>query len=97
MNLGNIGVVRGLIGKIDELNESLTKYIPLAFPIGTVVCWDHGNHTRSGTVDMHSRWRSQEVRVELQTGSTKWIGITQLHSYSADEDRPNPAQGEQKP
>ena len=87
MNLGNIGVVRGLIEKIDELNELLTEYIPLAFPVGTVVYWDHGPHTRSGTVDMHSNWRSQDVRVELQTGSTKWINVTQLHSYSSDEDK----------
>ena len=86
MNLENIGVVRGLIEKIGELNETLAEVIPLAFPIGTVVSWDHGNYTRSGTVDMHSRWRSDGVRVELQTGSTKWISITQLHSFSADED-----------
>lgn len=87
MNQGNMNVVRGAIKKISELNDVLVDFIPLAFPIGTVVSWDHGKHTRSGTVDMHSRWRGQDVRVELQTGSTKWISITELHSFSAAEDK----------
>ena len=85
MSLENIGVVRGLIEKADKLDELLVKHIPLAFPIGTVVCWDHGNHTRSGTVNMHTRLWSRDVRVVLQTGSFKWISVTQLHSFHAEK------------
>ena len=85
MSLENIGVVRGLIEKADKLDKLLIKHIPLAFPVGTLVCWDHGNRIRSGTVEMHSKWRSQDVRVVLQTGSFKWISVTQLHSFHAEK------------
>lgn len=83
--MSNLDVVRGLIGKRENLAELLDKYIPKAFPVGMVVHWEHGNHTRSGVIDMHSRWRGSEVRVELQTGSTKWIAVTTLLEYSQNK------------
>ncbi len=80
-NHGNMGVVRGAIKQIAELNDVLADFVPAAFPVGTVVYWKHGTHTRRGIVDMHSGWRFQEVRVQLKTGSTIWIDVTQLLSY----------------
>lgn len=81
-----IAVVVGLVDKIDGLKITLMKAVPRAFPIGTVVHWEHGKQIRSGVVDMHSRWRATEVRVELRTGSTKWIGITQLLEFYTSGD-----------
>jgi len=83
---GNLGVVVGLVEKIKGLKEVLAENIPYAFPAGMAVHWKHGHHTRSGVVDMHSNWRGSDVRVELSTGSTRWIDVTQLLEFTDHND-----------
>ena len=81
---GNIGVVLGLVEKIEELNNILLENIPFAYPIGTVIYWDHGYHIRSGTVDMHANFGSPRLRVMLGTGNFIWIDIAQIKSADHD-------------
>ena len=69
---GNLGVVMGLMEKINDAEKLLLDFIPRAFPIGMRVHWEHGHHIRDGVVDYHSDFigRAGDVRVELNTGST---------------------------
>lgn len=90
---GSIGVVIGLIEEIAEKQNVLLAWIPKAFPLGMTVHWDHGDYVRSGVVDAHADWigRVDELRVELKTGSFRWVGVTQLHEYrdAASEGQPS--------
>lgn len=67
--------------KIEELKGEVAGLLQIAFPVNCVVHWNHGTNCRWGIVFRHSVHRPTEVGVRLQTGATRWIGITELHEF----------------
>lgn len=59
-----------ILREIAALEKELAKHVRAAFPVGSSVAWDHGEHTRIATVVDHG-WG--QLRVEGETGTRYWI------------------------
>lgn len=74
-----------LFRKEIEIGRELVAAVPDAYPIGSVVYWQHGHYMRSGEVVAHND-HSPSVAVVGATGERYWVDAVKLVSAQFGSD-----------
>ena len=60
------------------LDKKIADAAQLAYPLGSVVFWEHGKHMRSGRVIDYQTYGRGGVRVETPSGARVWLDTVKI-------------------
>lgn len=77
------------------LDQKIADAAQLAWPLDSVVFWEHGRHMRSGRVIDHMTYGRGGVRVETPTGARVWIETVKIlgGQFGGDAIHRSPSEG----